>query len=90
MPGYGVDQCAVEVAHSWVYHQSSRFVDDHQLVILVDHVQWDVLWFYCRIIVRTVQHQGDDVAWTYLVVALDRRTVNLYESCVGSLLDAVA
>ena len=90
VPGNSVDQCAVEVAHSGVYHQSGRLVDNHQLVILIDHVQGDVLWFYRRVIVRTVEHQRDDVARTYLVVALDGCSVYLDETSIGSFLDTVA
>ena len=89
VPGNGVNQCAVEVAHSWVYHQSCRLVDDHQLVVLIDHIQGDVLRFNGRIIVRTVKHQCDDVTRAYLIVAFDGGAVYLDEASIGGFLDAV-
>ena len=90
VPSYGVYQCAVEVAYAWVYHQSCRFVDDHQLVVLIDNVEGDVFRFYGGVVVRTVQHQGDNVAGTNLIVTLDRVAVDLYKSGIGSFLYAVA
>ncbi len=90
MPGNGVDQRAVEIAHARVYHQSGRLVDDHQLIVLVNHIKRNVLRFNLGVIVGTVEHQGDDVAGTYLIVALDSLAVDLDETGIGSLLDTVA
>ena len=90
MPCYGVYQGAVEVAHSGVNYQACRLVDDHQLVVFIDHVQRDVLWLDGRIVVRAVKHQRDDVACAYLIVTLDGFPIDVYEACICSFLDAVA
>ena len=90
VPCYSVHQCAVIVAASRMHHHSSGFVDNHQLVVLIDYVQGDVLRLNGIVIVRTVKHQRHHVVGTHLVVALNRAVVNMYETGVGSLLYAVS
>ena len=90
VPGNGIDQRTVEVTHARVYHQSGRFVDHHQLVVLVDHIQRNILRLYLRIVVRTVEHQRDDITRPNLVVALDGFAIDLNEPCIGGLLNTVA
>ena len=79
----------MEVAYTRMYHQPCRFVDHHELVVLIHHIQRDVLWFNGGIIVRTVEHQRDDVTRAHLIVALDWGPVNLDEARIGSFLDTV-
>ena len=90
VPGDGVDQRTVEVTHARVYHQSCRFVDNHQLVVLVDHVEGDVLGLNRGVEVWTVEPQGDDVARAHLVVALHGTVAYEDEARLGRLLDTVA
>ena len=90
MPGQGVHQCPGEVAASGMHHQTCRFVHDQQVIVLVDYVQGDVLRNDFPVALRTVEHQGDDIVGLDLVVALYGPSVHLYESSLGSLLDAVA
>ena len=90
MPRNGVDQRAVKVAHSRMYHQSCRFVDDHQLVVLINHVEGNILGFDGCIVVWPVEHQRDDIARAHLIVAFHRLAVDMYESGVGSFLNTVA
>ena len=90
MPGDGVDQSAVEVAASGMHHHACRFVDDHQLVVLIDHVEWNLLWLDGGVEMGTVEHQRDDVARSHLVVALHRFLVYMHKTGIGCLLDAVS
>ena len=46
VPCHGVDQRAVEVAHTRVHHQSGGLVDNHQLAVFVDDVERYVLRLY--------------------------------------------
>ena len=90
MPCDGVDQRAVEIADSRMDNHPGRLVDDHQLVVFIDHVEGDVLGFNGCIVVRTVKHQRDDISRAHLIVALDGLSVDLYEAGVCRFLDAVA
>ena len=89
MPGDGIHQGSVKVAASWMHHHTCRFVNHHQVVILINHFQWDILGFYRGIVMGPIKHQGDDIARTHLIVALYRFFVHMDKPCIGSLLDAV-
>ena len=90
IPCNGINQCSVEIAATRMYHHSRWFVDDHQLVILVDYLQRDILRLYRRIIMGTVEHQGDNITRTDLIITLDGLTIDLNKTCIRRLLDAVA
>ena len=100
VPGDGIDQRAVEIATTGMDYHACGLVDDHDFIVLIDHLEWDILWSDGRVVVRTVEHQGDDIARTHLVVTLHRPgTASLFdilgrtdmdETCVGCLLDTVA
>ena len=89
MPGDGIDQRSVEVTHAGMDNEAGGFVDNHQLVVLIDHIQRDVLGFDGGVIVRTVEHQRDNIAGTHLIVALDGTLVDVDKAGIGSLLDTV-
>ena len=90
MPRYGIDQRTVEITNSWMNHHTCRFVNYHQLVILIDNIQRYFLWFDGCVVMRAVEHQGNDITWTNLVIALDGRSVYLYETCISCFLDSIA
>ena len=90
MPGDGIDQRTMEVPHSRMHHQPGRLVDDHQLVILIDDIKWDILRLDGRIVVRTVQHQCNDITRAHLIVAFHRLVIDEDEACISSLLDTIA
>ena len=73
-----------------MHHHACRFINDHQLIILINHIQWNILRLYCRVIVWPVQHQRDDIASSHLVIALHRPVVDMHETGICRLLDAVA
>ena len=89
VPGDGVDECAVEVAASRMHHHPCRLIDDHQLVVLIDHLQRNILRFDGGIIMRTVEHQGDDIARTYLIITFNRISVDMDKSGISGFLDSV-
>ena len=80
----------MEVACTRMNHHSSLLVDHHQLVVLIDHVDGYLLWLDGRLMARTIHHQGDLVTRAHLIVALHRFAIHLNETCIGSLLDAIA
>ena len=43
MGDQGIDQRAVGIAGGGMHHQSGRLVDDDQVLVLVDHVQRNIL-----------------------------------------------
>ena len=90
VPGEGVEQGSRPIADSGMNHQSCRFVDHHQVVVLKNDVERDVLGQDVVAVRRTVQHHLDDVAGLYLVTALHRSVVGKDEACVGGILNAVA
>ena len=90
VPCHGIDERAVEVASSRMHHHARRLVDDHQLVVLIHDVKRNVLRHDARVVLRLVEHQGNHVLGTYLVVALYRRAIDVDGSSVGGLLYAVA
>ena len=90
MPGYGIDQRTVEIACTGMDDKPCRLVDDHQHVVFVDNIQRYVLGFYGIVVLRTVEHQRDDILRAHLVAALHRCTVHMDKSGIGRLLNAVA
>ena len=71
-----------------MYHQTCGLVDNHQHFVLVHYIKGYVFRLYRRFVVRTVEHQCDNVAWVNLVVASDWRPVDMDETSFSSLLDA--
>ena len=73
-----------------MYYQTCRLIDNHQLVVFIDHIKWDIFWFNRRVIVRTIKHQCDDVTGPDLVIALDGGAIDLNETGVSCFLDTIA
>ena len=90
MPRQGIDQCATEVAATWVYDQPCGFVHYQQVFVFVNYIEWYVFGNNLPFALRAVEHQSDDVARLYLVIAFDGLSVDLYEACIGGFLYAVA
>ena len=90
MPCQSIYQRAAEVSASRVYHHTGGFVDEQKLVVLIHHIQGNVFWYYLPITFGSVEHQRDDVAGLYLVVALYRFAVGHNVAGFGCLLYAVA
>ena len=89
MPGNCIYQCATEVTTAWVHNHSCRFVNDHQIVVFINDIKWNILWFDGCIIMRTVEHQCDHIAWTNFVVTFNRTIIHMDKTCIGSLLDTI-
>ena len=90
VPCQRIDQRAAVVAASRVYHQSGWLIDDHQLVIFVGDVEWDILGHNLPVALGAFEHEGHHLEWLHLVVALHRPSVHADASCLGRLLNAVA
>ena len=89
MPCNGVDQCSMEIPHTWVYYQSRWFVDDHQLVVFVDHIERNILGLDGGIVVRAVEHQSNDISRTNLIITLDGFAVDMNKTRISRFLNAV-
>jgi len=89
MPGDGIDERAAIVAAAGVYDHTSRFVDDHEIVVFVYDVEGDVFGGDVILVTRAVHHHGDDVAGFHAVVALHGPAVHMDEACLSRLLYAV-
>ena len=70
VPGNGIHQCTVEIATTGMHHQTCGFIDDHQVIVLINHIQRNFLRQDRCVIVWTVKHQCDDITWTNLIIAL--------------------
>ena len=90
VPGYGIDQCAGEVARSRVHHHASLLVHHHQVVVLIHHVYGQVFSHDACVVAWAVEHQRHHVARAHLEVALDGASVDVYKACIGSRLNTVA
>ena len=89
MPGDGVNQRAMEVSTTRMHHHTSWLIDNHQIVVFITHIQWDILGFNSRIEMRAIQHQSDDIPRAHLVVAFYWTVVYKQEACIGSLLNTI-
>ena len=89
MPGNGIDQRSTEVTTARMHHHACRFIDDHQVVIFIDHIQRDVLWFDRCIIVWTVKHQSNDIPRAYLIITFYWRTIYLNKTSFCCFLNPV-
>ena len=89
MPGDGVNQRAVEVSTTRMHYHTSRFIDNHQIVVFITHIQWDILGFNSRIEMWAIQHQSDDIPRAHLIVAFYWTVVYKQEACIGSLLNTI-
>ncbi len=90
VPRHSVNQSSAEVSAPGMHHQSGRFVHNHKVIILIHNVERYVFRLYRGVEVRPVEHQGYHIAAAHLVVALHRTPVYIHESCIGSVLYAVA
>ena len=73
-----------------MHHQSGGFVDDHQVLILIDDIKGDILGDDVVVVSRTIHHHGNHFARLHLVAALHRLSVGHHIAHVGCPLDAVA
>ena len=85
----GVDQGAVRVTGGGVYHHAHRFVDHDDILILIDHIQRDVLGQNLHRF-RFRQLDGHGIACRKLGVFLRRLPVHRHQSLFQQLLCAAA
>ena len=89
VPGNSVHQRTIEITAPRMYHHPRRFVDHHQIIVFIHHLKWDILGLDGCIIVRTVEHQGDDIARANLIITLYRTTIYMDEARISRFLDTV-
>lgn len=90
VPSYGVDERSVEISRAGMDNQSCGFVYDHYVAVLIYYIKRYIFCRYCIIMTWAVEHQSYDIVRANLIAALHRTVVDMNESCVGSLLNAVA
>ena len=89
MPSNGIDEGAVEITAPRMHNHAGRLVDHHQLVILIDNLQRDILRFDGGVIMRAVEHQSNHIARAYLIITLYRISIHMNETRIGGFLDSV-
>ena len=72
-----------------MHHHARRLVDNHQRIVFVHHIEWNVFGLDGRVVVRSVEHQRNHIARPYLVIAFHGAFVYVHETRVGGLLYAV-
>ena len=73
-----------------MHHEASRLVDDHQLVVFVNHIEGNVLRFDATVKFRAIEHQSHHVIRLNAVVALHGTPIDMDATSFGSRLDAIA
>ena len=89
VPGNGIHQRTMEISHTWMHHQPSGFIDDHELVVLIYHIKRNVFGLNSCIVVRTIHHERHHIAWANLVVTFDGTVVDVDEASLRCFLYAV-
>jgi hypothetical protein len=79
----------VEVAGTRVHDESGGLVHDHQVAILIDNVERNILSDNGIVVRWLMEHQGDSIGGPYLIVALHRTAIDMYEPRIGGFLYAV-
>ena len=90
VPGNGIDKRAAVVPVSGVHHQPCRFIDYHQVLVLIHYIQGNIFGNNLVLIAGTVHHHRYHIQRLHLVTALHRFAVRHHKSGVGSFLYTVA
>ena len=70
------------VTYSRMHHQSSLFIDDHNMIILILDVKGDILRFNLTVAsLLKGKLDGNDISWSYLIVGLYWHFI--YEDVIG-------
>ena len=89
VPSHCIDERTGKVACTWMNHHASLLVDHHQCIVLVHDIQRNVLCHNTGIMLGTVEHQGDDIIGSHLIVALYGFSVDMNKTSISSILYAV-
>ena len=89
VPGNGIQHRTVPIAKPWMHHHTRRFVDDHQVTILIHNVQWDILRRDFVLIMRAIQHHLNHIVRFHLIGTLHRLAVRHDETGICRLLNTV-
>src|SRR5574344_201136 len=90
VPRNGIQHRAVPVAKAWMDHHACRFVNDHQVLILIHDIQRNLLWRNLILIMRAVQHHLNYIVRLHLVRPLHRLSIRHDKTCVCSTLNPIA
>ena len=72
-----------------MYDKACRFVYHHQFIVFIYYVERNIFRFYRSVVMRPVEHEGDYVARTHLVVALHGFVVDVYKARLSGFLYSV-
>ena len=90
MPRHSIDKRTTEVSCTRMNHHTRLLIYNHEIIILVHHIERDVFRIYGSIVFRTREHQRHHITRTNLVVALHRLVIHMNIASLGSSLNAVA
>jgi hypothetical protein len=73
-----------------MHDKTSLLVDHQDMIVLVEHAQWNVLRLDLRIALRIGQHDADGITGFHLLARLRSLLVHQDIACLGRDLYAVA
>lgn len=85
-----IEQGVLVVAMSRVDNHSGRFVDQHQVVVFIDDVEWNILGVDGIVVWLVVEQHLDDVTGANFLVGSHGLAIDPHVAGIRSRLDAVA
>ena len=89
MPSNSINQCTMKITCSWMYNKTRGLIDNHQNVVFIDNIQRYILSFYRIVMLRAVEHQGNNILWTHLIITFHWRIIHMDIARIGSLLNTI-
>ena len=89
MPGYSLNQRTMEITSARMHYHTSLFIYDQQLVIFINHIDVNLLWFDAGLMSWTVHHQRDHIIRANLIITLYRFPVDMDKTGISSLLNTI-
>ena len=90
MPCNSIDQGAMIIAASRMYHKSCRLVYHHKFTVLVNNVKWNIFRNNVVVIFRTVHHHRQYIQRFHLIAAFHRFSISHNEPRIRSSLYPVS
>ncbi len=90
MPCKGVDKRTAIIPMPRMHDKPSRLIHNHNCIILIDHIQWDILRDNLKIVSGTVHHHAHHIQRLHTVVGFYWLSIYEHTACISSLLHPVS
>ena len=90
MPCDGIDQCAAVISTTGVHDHAGGLINDQQLLIFIDDFEWNVFSLDAAVVTWATEHESDDVAGFYAVIAFHGAAIHVNTPRIGGRLNAIA